>query len=106
MRSWSRTFSIVRMHTVANSDSTAPCSPVLERHGGQCEIPAHMPDNEPARTDIPGYNPGAPEVAKSPISMDDWEKLKQSAFFSDEDVTYLSRPCKTSATRMNTQSFE
>ena len=62
-------------------------SPVPARKATNRE--AHMPDNEPARTDIPGYNPGATEVAKSPISMDDWEKLKQSAFFSDEDVTYL-----------------
>jgi pimeloyl-ACP methyl ester carboxylesterase len=47
------------------------------------------PTNAPPPPNSPGYNPGSPEVAKSPISMDDWEKLKQSAFFSDEDVTYL-----------------
>ena len=38
---------------------------------------------------IPGYNPGSPEVAKSPISMAEWEDLKKSALFSEEDVVYL-----------------
>jgi hypothetical protein len=38
---------------------------------------------------IPGYNPGSSEVAHSPISMEEWEQLKLSAFFSDEDVIYL-----------------
>jgi pimeloyl-ACP methyl ester carboxylesterase len=56
---------------------------------------AHRPQGAPAMTDveqpsnIPGYNPGSSEVAKSPITMDDWERLKQSAFFSDEDIIYL-----------------
>jgi len=38
---------------------------------------------------IPGYNPGSSEVARSPITMEEWEQLKLSAFFSDEDVIYL-----------------
>ena len=25
---------------------------------------------------IPGYNPGSSEVARSPITMDEWEQLK------------------------------
>ena len=39
--------------------------------------------------DIPGYNPGSPEVAKSPISMDEFRELQHSTFFNDEDVVYL-----------------
>jgi pimeloyl-ACP methyl ester carboxylesterase len=45
-----------------------------------------------ARTDkpkIPGYDYGSSGVAKSPITMEEWEKLKKSALFSDEDVVYL-----------------
>jgi hypothetical protein len=38
---------------------------------------------------IPGYNPGSSEVARSPITLEEWEQLKLSAFFSDEDVIYL-----------------
>jgi len=47
-----------------------------------------MTDARPS-TDIPGYNPGSPDVARSPITMREWEELKLSAFFSDEDVIYL-----------------
>jgi Protoglobin len=32
---------------------------------------------------------GTEEVAKSPISIEDWEELKKSALFSEEDVFYL-----------------
>ena len=39
--------------------------------------------------DIPGYNPGAPEVAKSPISMEELKELKASCLFTDEDMIYL-----------------
>ena len=39
--------------------------------------------------DLPGYNPGAPEVAKSPISLEELKELKASCLFSDEDVVYL-----------------
>lgn len=48
-----------------------------------------MADQAQQHRDIPGYNPGSPEVAKSPITMDEWKELQASAFFSDEDVTYL-----------------
>ncbi len=49
----------------------------------------NMADNNPPSEAIPGYNPGSPEVARSPISMEEWKELQASAFFSDEDVTYL-----------------
>jgi pimeloyl-ACP methyl ester carboxylesterase len=39
--------------------------------------------------DLPGYNPGSPEVAKSPISLDELQDLKASALFTDEDMVYL-----------------
>ena len=48
-----------------------------------------MADNYPQSEAIPGYNPGSPEVARSPISMEEWKELQASAFFTDEDVTYL-----------------
>jgi hypothetical protein len=38
---------------------------------------------------IPGYSYGAPEVARSPVSTPDLEKLKISAGFTDEDQQYL-----------------
>jgi len=41
------------------------------------------------KPNIAGYNPGDPEVAKSPINMKEWNELKLSAFFSDEDIIYL-----------------
>jgi Protoglobin len=41
------------------------------------------------RQKIPGYDFGTDKVAKSPISMDEWEELKKSALFSEEDVVYL-----------------
>jgi pimeloyl-ACP methyl ester carboxylesterase len=48
-----------------------------------------MADSAKAGTQIPGYALGSPEVAKSPISMDEWDTLKKSALFSEEDVFYL-----------------
>jgi protoglobin len=38
---------------------------------------------------IPGYDFGTDKVAKSIISMEEWEELKKSALFSEEDVVYL-----------------
>ena len=39
--------------------------------------------------DIPGYNPGSPEVAKSPITMEEFKDLKASTLYTDEDMVYL-----------------
>ena len=41
------------------------------------------------KPDLPGYNPGAPEVAKSPITMQELADLRASALLSDEDIVYL-----------------
>jgi pimeloyl-ACP methyl ester carboxylesterase len=38
---------------------------------------------------IPGYDLGSKNIPESPISMAEWEQLKQSALFSEEDVIYL-----------------
>jgi len=38
---------------------------------------------------IPGYDLGTDKVAKSPISIEEWEELKKSALFSEEDIVYL-----------------
>ena len=40
-------------------------------------------------TNIPGYTYGTPAVAKSPVSLDDFAKLKQASLFGDDDVRYL-----------------
>jgi pimeloyl-ACP methyl ester carboxylesterase len=47
-----------------------------------------MQDHAQAR-DLPGYNPGTPDVAKSPISMEELKQLKASCLFTDEDMVYL-----------------
>ncbi|NOJ42147.1 protoglobin domain-containing protein [Bradyrhizobium australiense] len=41
------------------------------------------------QTEIPGYDYGTGKVAKLPISMAEWEELKKSALFSEEDAIYL-----------------
>ena len=38
---------------------------------------------------IPGYTFGTADVAASPLSMDDFAKLKQATLFGDDDVRYL-----------------
>jgi hypothetical protein len=42
-----------------------------------------------ARQQIPGYGLGASDIPRSPITLDEWETLKKSALFSEEDVVYL-----------------
>ncbi len=38
---------------------------------------------------IPGYTHGTSTVARSPVSLEDLERMKRSVLFSDEDVKYL-----------------
>lgn len=40
-------------------------------------------------TSIPGYTYGTAEVARSPLTMEDFEHLKQSILFGSEDEKYL-----------------
>jgi len=47
-----------------------------------------MRDHHDAK-DLPGYNPGTVEVAKSPLTMKELHELKSSALFTDEDMLYL-----------------
>jgi len=47
-----------------------------------------MQDHHQAK-DLPGYNPGSPEAAKSPITMDELKELMASCLFTDEDMVYL-----------------
>lgn len=49
----------------------------------------HMNDVTQQKARITGYDYGSDRVAKSPISMQEWEELKKSALFSEEDVIYL-----------------
>ena len=44
-----------------------------------------MPDT----TNVSGYTFGTNAVARSPVTRDDFELMKKSVLFSDEDVTYL-----------------
>jgi hypothetical protein len=44
---------------------------------------------EAAQPQIPGYGLGASDIPRSPITLDEWETLKKSALFSEEDVVYL-----------------
>jgi pimeloyl-ACP methyl ester carboxylesterase len=50
---------------------------------------AVMADDHHEDKNIPGYNPGAPEVAKSPITLDELKDLKATCLFTDEDMVYL-----------------
>jgi hypothetical protein len=47
-----------------------------------------MQDHHEAK-DLPGYNPGSPEVAKSPITPEELNELKATCHFTDEDMVYL-----------------
>jgi hypothetical protein len=47
-----------------------------------------MEDHHEAK-DLSGYDPGSPEVAKSPISVEELNQLKASTLFTDTDVVYL-----------------
>ncbi len=42
-----------------------------------------------SQTAIPGYTYGSSAVPRSPLSLEDFERLKQSVLFSDEDSKYL-----------------
>jgi hypothetical protein len=46
----------------------------------------NVPESE---SRLPGYTFGTPQVPRSPITGDEWEELKKSALFSEEDVVYL-----------------
>jgi hypothetical protein len=48
-----------------------------------------MADVAHSDQNIPGYTYGSNSVAKSPISLEEWETLKKSALFSEEDIVYL-----------------
>jgi pimeloyl-ACP methyl ester carboxylesterase len=45
--------------------------------------------NKASQPEIPGYNFGGSDVAKSPLSLAEFKELQASAFFTDEDVVYL-----------------
>lgn len=38
---------------------------------------------------IPGYTHGSPELATSPVTLDDFERMKASALFGDDDIAAL-----------------
>ena len=40
-------------------------------------------------TNTPNYTYGSAELKKSPVSTDDFAKLKQASLFGDDDVRYL-----------------
>jgi hypothetical protein len=54
------------------------------------EIPGGPENNMKTKEGkIEGYNYGSSDVAKSPISLDELEKLKQTVTLTDNDVRYL-----------------
>jgi pimeloyl-ACP methyl ester carboxylesterase len=67
---------------LAGEDDHAPARSPQTLNGG-----SSMPDTHEQR--IPGYDLGSSGVAKSPITIAEWEDLKKSALFSEEDVVYL-----------------
>ena len=52
---------------------------------------ATMATHDGTIASVPGYNLGSKELARSPISLEDWERMKQSALFTDEDVICACR---------------
>jgi hypothetical protein len=42
-----------------------------------------------AEATIPGYTYGTDAVARSPVTLDDFERMKASVLFSEEDIHYL-----------------
>lgn len=44
-----------------------------------------------SRAFIPGYSFGDPALARSPVTLDDFELLKRTVLFTDEDVMYLRK---------------
>ncbi len=42
-----------------------------------------------SHTSIPGYLLGAPSLARSPVTLAEFDKMKASALFGDEDIKYL-----------------
>ena len=40
-------------------------------------------------TNIPGYTYGTDAVSRSPVTLEEFERMKQSVLFGDEDVKYL-----------------
>jgi hypothetical protein len=67
----------------AQHAGTTAHRPTWQQEGGQ---PMDAPRDQ---RKIPGYDYGTDKVAKSPISMREWEDLKKSALFSEEDIVYL-----------------
>lgn len=60
--------------------------PVQQQEGGRT---MDAPREQQHQQKIPGYDLGTDKVAKSPISIEEWEELKKSALFSEEDILYL-----------------
>jgi Protoglobin len=52
-------------------------------------IGEHQVQDHHEAKDLPGYNPGSPEVAKSPITLEELKELKATCLFTDEDMVYL-----------------
>jgi pimeloyl-ACP methyl ester carboxylesterase len=62
-------------------------SPIqIQAEQGKGEAPMNATQRAP---ELPGYTYGTDQVAKSPITLEEWEQLKKSALFSEEDVFYL-----------------
>jgi pimeloyl-ACP methyl ester carboxylesterase len=58
-----------------------------EREGGRTMT--GPTENQNQHSMPPGYALGSKDVPRSPLSLEEWEELKKSALFSEEDVVYL-----------------
>lgn len=63
--------------------------PVLLTAVSACLLSPLPAEGAPARPDIPGYRLGDPALALAPITMGEFQELKKSLLFTDEDVRYL-----------------
>jgi pimeloyl-ACP methyl ester carboxylesterase len=73
---WAESIAFLKPHAPAVSRTT--------HNAGE-----HIVKDHKEIKDLPGYNPASPEVARSPITLNEFEELKASALFSDEDIVYL-----------------
>jgi hypothetical protein len=73
---------------IESGDRRAKLDPREQLDSSRTQGESDIQDQHEAK-DLPGYNPGAPEVAKSPISLEELKELKASCLFTDEDMVYL-----------------
>ena len=77
------------MRTALWSESIAFLTPDQPAHSEARKGETPMVEERHEDKAIPGYDFGSPDVAKSPITLDELKDLKATCLFTDEDVIYL-----------------